>query len=110
MLDVKSLYTNILNNEGIKAVREAFDKHPSKIVSPKIIITFLSLILTLNNFIFNCSQYLQVMAFAMGTICAPVYINIFLVQFEANTYTLTFMKKATTSKIDRQYFHDLEWN
>ena len=44
-LDVKSLYTVISNNEGIKAVREAHDKHPSKTVSAKVIITFLRLIL-----------------------------------------------------------------
>ena len=82
-LDVKSLYTNIPNNEGIKAVREAQGKHPSKSVSTKVAITFLSLSLTLNNFIFNCSHYLQVMACAMDTICAPAYANIFMVQFEA---------------------------
>ena len=57
-LDVKSLYTNIPNNEGIKAVREAYDKQPSKSVSTEVIITFLSLILTLNNFVFNCFHYL----------------------------------------------------
>ena len=50
-LDVKSLYTNIPNNEGIKAVKEAYDKHPNKTVLTKVITTFLSLILTLNNFI-----------------------------------------------------------
>ena len=36
-LDVKSLYTNIPNNEGIKAVTEAYNKYLSKIVSPKVI-------------------------------------------------------------------------
>ena len=41
-------------------------------------ITFLSLIL-----IFNCSHYLEVMRYAMGTICAPAYANIFVAQFEA---------------------------
>ena len=51
LLNVKSFHTNIHNNEGIKAVPEAYDKHPSKAVSTKVIITFLSLILTLNNFI-----------------------------------------------------------
>ena len=49
-LDVKSLYTNIPNNEGIKAVREAYDNHPNKTVVTKVILTFLSLILT---FVFN---------------------------------------------------------
>ena len=82
-LDVKFLYTNIPNKEGIKAVREAYDKHPSKSVSTKVIITFLSLIHTLNNFIFNCFYFLQVMGCAMVTICAPAYANIFMAQFEA---------------------------
>ena len=84
VLDAKSLYTNILNSEGIKAVREAYDKHPFKAVSTKvIIITYLSLILALDNFIFNCFHDLQVMGCAVGTIYALVYANIFMVQFEA---------------------------
>ena len=82
-LDVKSLYTNILNNKCIKAVREAYDKHPSKSVSTKVITTFLSLILTLKNFIFNSFHYLHVMGCAMGTICAPANDHIFMAQFEA---------------------------
>ena len=52
-LDVKSLYANIPNNEGITAVNESYDKYKEKAVSTKVIITFLSLILTLNNFVFN---------------------------------------------------------
>ena len=47
--DVKSLYTKALNNEGIKAVREAYDNHSTKTVVTKVIITFLSLTVTLNN-------------------------------------------------------------
>ena len=53
-------------------------KHPSKSVSTKVIITFLSLVLALNNFIFNRSHYLQVMGCAMDTIYAPAYTNIFM--------------------------------
>ena len=82
-LDVKSLYTNIPNNDGIKVVREAYDKYPFKSVSTKVIITFLCLILNLNNFIFNCFHYQQVMGCAMDTICARAYPNIFMAQFEA---------------------------
>ena len=69
-LDVKSLYTNTPNNEGIKAVREAYDNHPNETVVTKVIITFLSLILTLNNFLFTSINYLQIMGCGMGTICA----------------------------------------
>ena len=82
-LDVKFLYTNIPNNEGIKAVREAYDKHPSKSVSTKAIIAFFSLIVTLNNFIFNCFHNLKIMGCAMGAICALACANIFMAQFEA---------------------------
>ena len=57
-LDVKSLYTNIQNNEGIKVVKESYKKYKEKTVSAKVIITFLSLIITLNNFVFNCTHYL----------------------------------------------------
>ena len=79
---MKSLYTNIPNNEGIKAVREAYDNHPNKTVATKVIITFLSLILTLNNFVFNSINYLHIMGCAMGTICALAFANILMAQFE----------------------------
>ena len=90
-LDIEFLYAIIPNNEDIKAIREAYDRHPYKTVSTKVIITFLSLILTLSNFIFNCSHYLQVMGCAMDIICAPAYANIFIAQFKAkqkNPYIL----------------------
>ena len=82
-VDVKPLYTNIPNNEGIKAVKESYEKYKEKTVSTKVIITFLKLTLTLNNFVFNCTHYLKTMACAMGTICAPCYVNIFMAYFEA---------------------------
>ena len=44
--------------------------------------TFLALILTLNNFVFNSNFYLQVNGCAMGAICAPAYANIFMAEFE----------------------------
>ena len=83
-LDVKSLYTNISNNEGIRAVKESYEKYKEKTVSTKVIIkTFLSLILTMNNFVFNCTHYLQTMGCAMGTVCAAPYANISMANVEA---------------------------
>ena len=82
-LDVKSLYTNIPNNGGIKAVKESYEKYKEKTVSTKVIITFVSLILTLNNFVHNCIHYLQTMGCAMGTIWAPSYANIFMANCDA---------------------------
>ena len=67
----------------MKAVKEPYEKYKEKTLSTKVIITFLSLILTLNNFVFNCTHYSQTMDSAMGTICAPSYANIFMANFEA---------------------------
>ena len=51
-LDVRSLYTNILHKEGIQAVKQKLNKSKPSI-SIKVILNFLKLILTLNNFVFN---------------------------------------------------------
>ena len=59
-MDVKSLYTNIPNNEGIEAVKEKLNAQIDKPIATKVITKLLFLILTLNNFIFNCIIYLQI--------------------------------------------------
>ena len=56
-VDVKSLYTNIPNLEGISAIKAAHENYPEKSVAAKVIITFLALILTLSKFMFNCKNY-----------------------------------------------------
>ena len=81
-LDVIALYTNITNNEGIAAVKPKHGNNARKTVATKVITTFLALILTLNNFIFNSKFYLQIKGCAMGTICAPTYANDFMSEFE----------------------------
>ena len=72
-MDMRSLYTNIPNAEGISAVKRAFDSYSKKTASIKVITTFLALTLTLNNFTFDCIHYLQIKGCAMSTICAPTY-------------------------------------
>ena len=74
-MDVKALYTNIPNNEGIAAVKRKHNNYTKKTVATKVIATFLALILTLNN-------YLQIKGRVMGTLCAPTYANIFMSKFE----------------------------
>ena len=85
-LDVKSLYTNIPNSEGIKAVKISLDNFPRTTTATKVITTFLSLNLTLNNFVFNCKNYIQLKSCDMGTICAPSYANIFMDYFKSPFY------------------------
>ena len=77
-LDVKSLYTNIPNQEGIEAAKEALNSVNQKSIAIKIIVRFLFLILTLNIFVFNGFPYLQKIECAMGTVCTPNYANVFM--------------------------------
>ena len=70
-LDVRSLYTNIPNNEGLDAIKTYFRNQAAtedRILS-KVICTFLTLILTLNNFVFNGENYVQTNGASMGTMC-----------------------------------------
>ena len=80
-LDVRSLYSYIPHKDGIEAVKQKLKKSKPSI-SIKIILTFLKLILTLNNFVFNGINYLQKKGCAMGTKCVPSYANIFMGWFE----------------------------
>ncbi|XP_066925555.1 uncharacterized protein [Clytia hemisphaerica] len=81
-MDVSALYTNIPNVEGIASIRKSLTNVESSIKHMTVILTFLRLILTLNNFIFNDKHYLQIKGCAMGTKCAPSYANIFMGEFE----------------------------
>ena len=80
-MDVRSLYTNIPNDEGIRATRTFLTRAGKASLIP-IITKFLWLILTLNNFIFNGNHFLQTNGASMGTKCAPNYANLFMADFE----------------------------
>ena len=80
-MDVKSLYTNIPNREGIDAVKSHLENTDKQSMIP-VISSFLWLILTLNNFQFNDTNYLQTSGVSMGTKCAPSYANLFMGYFE----------------------------
>ena len=53
--------------EGIKAVKESYMKSKEKKKYLKVFITFLRLILTLNNCVLNLTHYLQKLGCVMGT-------------------------------------------
>ena len=93
-LYVKSLYTNIPNNQGIKAVREAYNNYPIKALATNVIAMFLSLILTQHNFVFNSIIFLQIMGYAMGTVCVPGNANITTGQFEKQHIYLFIQNKS----------------
>ena len=103
-MDVRSLYTNIPNAEGIPAVKRAYDNYSKKATTTKGITTFLALILTLINFAFNCIHYFQIKGCAMGTICAPSYANIFVANFELK-YIYPYIRDKT--KMFLRFIDDL---
>ena len=95
-MDVKALYKHVPNNEGIAAVKQKHDNYTKKTAATKVITTFLALILTLNNFIFNSKFYFQIKGCAMGTICAPTYTNMFMSEFEER-YIYPLIKNKSSS-------------
>ena len=52
-MDVKSLNINIPKSQRIAITKRAFDKQTNKTIATKVKTTFLALILTLKNFIYN---------------------------------------------------------
>ena len=84
-VDVKSLYTNIPNDEGIQACYEAWleqemsdPQHPPA----EVLRHLLELVLKLNTFKFNGKHYLQKFGTAMGSKLAPAYTNTFMGRLE----------------------------
>ena len=75
-LDVESMYTNINNEGGLKAVRNAFQNNPDPRRPDEHILELLELSLKNNDFEFNNELFLQVSGTAMGKKFAPSYANI----------------------------------
>ena len=92
-MGVKSLYTNIPNEEGIAAIDDTLKRSNTDTSLKTVILTFLDKILTLNNIVFNGEHYLQIKGCAMGTKCAPT-ANLFMDNFETNKIYPTTKQKA----------------
>ena len=103
-MDVRPLYKKIPNAEGISAVKRTFGNYSKKSTIAKVIPRFLALILTLNNFVFECIHYLHIKGYAMDTICAPAYRNIFMANFEL-IYIYPYIK--ATTKMFLRFVDDL---
>ena len=90
-MDVTSLYTNIPNNEGLRASLIALEKYRTGDVKPRnlSIIKLLEMVLKKNNFQFNGNNYLQVGGTAIGTKAAPSFAIIYMGSFE-DEYVYTY--------------------
>ena len=82
-IDVKSLYTNIPNDQGIQACLDMLKDHNTLTSELEQHITnILTHILTKNAFTFNDEHFLQIHGTAMGSPMAPTYANIFMAVLE----------------------------
>ena len=95
-LDLKPLSTSTPNSEGIKPEKASYENLTNTAVATNLITTFLALILTLNNFIFNLKYFLEIKGCAMRTICAPSYENLFMTSFEQKHMYLLIKGKSLT--------------
>ena len=77
-IDVSALYTNIPQDEGLEAVREALEDRVKPECPTNFLIRMLDLVLKYNIFEFNGELFLQLIGTAMGTRPAPSYANIFM--------------------------------
>jgi hypothetical protein len=76
-LDITSMYTNIPKQQGMLAAEEALNKFrrgPGLKPSNKSLMEHLDLVLSLDNFTFNGSHFLQVKGTAIGTMAAPSFV------------------------------------
>ena len=83
-MDVSSLYTNIPHKDGTDACRHYLDTRQDQTPSTSFLCKLITLILTLNNFVFNSINFLQIQGTAMGTCMAPNYANLFMGKLESS--------------------------
>ena len=94
-VDVKSLYTNIPNEQGIQACYQAWLEQETKDPQQppaETLKQLLELVFKLNVFEFNNEYYLQLFGTAMGSKLAPAYANVLMGQLEANILANSHLK------------------
>eukprot|EP00061_Rhincodon_typus_P003126 g19355.t1 len=77
-MDIQSLYTCILHVDGLKALRFFLSSRPNQSLSTDTVIRLTKLILSLNNYSFNSTHFLQTEGTAMGTRMGPSYACFFV--------------------------------
>lgn len=82
-LDVRSLYTNVPIDEGIRRVTRAFLRHPDTNRPNAEIIELLKLSLTSNDFVFEDEVWIQASGVAMGKAFGGSFCNVYLGEWEA---------------------------
>ena len=77
-IDVVGLYPNIPHNEGLEAIRKAFDKRDNQTISMDSLIVLAECVLKNNFFEHNMRYFKQLQGTAIGTKFAPPYAILFM--------------------------------
>ena len=77
-MDITSLYTVILNDEGLRTLKHFFDKRTVKEPSSETLLCQAEPVLSLSRFSFGVTYYKQINDVAMGTKMRPSYVNLFV--------------------------------
>ena len=86
-MDVKSLYTVIPNDEGLRALKHFFDRRSDLEPSTPTLLRLAELVLNLNCFSFGDKFFQQINGVAMGTKMGPNYANLFVGFIEEQIFT-----------------------
>ena len=81
-MDVTSIYTNILHDEGIATCRKIWEQRTVQEPPTECLVEMLTLVAKHSNFTFDGNHCLQINGTAMGTKMAPSYANIFMGDLE----------------------------
>eukprot|EP00061_Rhincodon_typus_P013051 g39179.t1 len=85
-MDIQSLYTCIPHAGDLKALCFFLSRRPDQSPFTDTLIRFTKLVLTLNNFSFNSSHFLQTNGVAMGTHMSPSYTCLFVGYVEQSLF------------------------
>ena len=88
-MDVRSLYTNVPIEEGISRVRRAFLRNPDPRRPDDVILSFLRLCLTHNDFVFDQRHWVQTKGVAMGKAFGGAFACLYLAEWETAAYNDT---------------------
>ena len=77
-MDVKSLYTCIPHDDGLKAVQHFLNQRNNQHPPTETIVRLTELVLTMNNFTFNGKHYIQRRGVSMGQKVGPAYACLFM--------------------------------
>eukprot|EP00061_Rhincodon_typus_P007548 g29354.t1 len=85
-MDIQSMYTCIPHADGQKALCFFLSRRPNQAPSTNTLIHLTELVLTINNFSFNSSHFLQTKGVAMGTRMGLSYAYLFIGYVEQSLF------------------------